>query len=208
MQQRAPRSTRSAATTGAKSRLLARGRPGARRPRDQRPGRAGSSRADGRSTARSRSSSAQLGRRRRRRDRLRPPAPHAETDPLRVVDLGCGNAYLTFAAHAWLSRVRGLPVRLVGVDVKDQSRRHNTALAERLGVARRGQLRASPGSARSSSSSRRTSSSRCTPATPPPTTRSPAPWAGRRPLVLAAPCCHQDISRQLRAHRRPRRTRC
>ena len=50
-----------------------------------------------------------------------------------MVDLGCGNAYLTFAAHAWL-RER-MPVRLVGVDVKEQSRRHNTEVAERLGVA-------------------------------------------------------------------------
>ena len=50
-----------------------------------------------------------------------------------MVDLGCGNAYLTFAAHAWLSE--RLPVRLVGVDVKEQSRRHNTEVAEELGLA-------------------------------------------------------------------------
>ena len=60
---------------------------------------------------------------------LRTPTPEA---PLRVVDLGCGNAYLTFAAHAWL-RER-MPVRLVGVDVKEQSRRHSTEIAESLGV--------------------------------------------------------------------------
>src|SRR3954447_1958397 len=56
------------------------------------------------------------------------------SEPLRVVGVGCGNAYLTFAAHAWRSRVRGLPVRVVGVDVKEQSRRHNTEVARRLGV--------------------------------------------------------------------------
>ena len=65
-----------------------------------------------------------------RTGKLRTPTPE---DPLRVVDLGCGNAYLTFAAHAWLSE--RLPVRLVGVDVKEQSRRHNTEVAEELGVA-------------------------------------------------------------------------
>ena len=47
-------------------------------------------------------------------------------DPLRVVDLGCGNAYLTFAAERYLGGVRRLPVRLTGVDVKEQSREHNT----------------------------------------------------------------------------------
>ena len=51
--------------------------------------------------------------------------PTAE-DPLRVVDLGCGNAYLTFAAHRYLTAVRGLPVRVTGVDVKQQSADHNT----------------------------------------------------------------------------------
>ena len=65
-----------------------------------------------------------------RTGKLRTPTPE---EPLRVVDLGCGNAYLTFAAHAWLREQ--MPVRLVGVDVKEQSRRHNTEVAERLGVA-------------------------------------------------------------------------
>ena len=39
---------------------------------------------------------------------LRRPTPE---EPLRIVDLGCGNAYLTFAAHRFLTDVRGLPVR-------------------------------------------------------------------------------------------------
>ena len=30
-----------------------------------------------------------------------------EADPLRIVDLGCGNAYLTFAAQRFLTVVRG-----------------------------------------------------------------------------------------------------
>jgi hypothetical protein len=54
--------------------------------------------------------------------------PTAE-DPLRIVDLGCGNAYLTFAAERFLAGVRGLPVALTGVDVKEQSRDHNSAAA-------------------------------------------------------------------------------
>ena len=74
--------------------------------------RAGSSRRARRSTARSRSSSEPC----RSRSRTPPAAascarPRRRT-PLRVVDLGCGNAYLTFAAHAWLSE--RMPVRLVG----------------------------------------------------------------------------------------------
>ena len=52
---------------------------------------------------------------------------------LRVVDLGCGNAYLTFAAYRHLTTAIGLSVELVGVDVKDQARRHNAEVATRLG---------------------------------------------------------------------------
>jgi len=54
--------------------------------------------------------------------------------PLQVVDLGCGHAYLTFGAQAWLERVCGWPSRIVGVDIKTASMARNQQLAERLGV--------------------------------------------------------------------------
>ena len=117
-------------------------------------------------------------------------------DPLRVVDLGCGNAYLTFAAHAWLSEQ--MPVRLVGVDVKEQSRRHNTEVAEELGSRRRAVLRRRRHQGRHARRSGRTSCSPCTPATPPPTTPCFRAVDWEADLVLAAPCCHHDISAQLR----------
>jgi SAM-dependent methyltransferase len=50
-----------------------------------------------------------------------PGAPGAPAPaPLRVVDLGCGNAYLTFAVFDYLSHVRGLPAVVTGVDVNAQ----------------------------------------------------------------------------------------
>ena len=48
--------------------------------------------------------------------RLRRPTAEA---PLRIVDLGCGNAYLTFTAHRYLTSVRGVPVAMTGVDVRE-----------------------------------------------------------------------------------------
>ncbi|GLY96229.1 methyltransferase [Actinoplanes sp. NBRC 103695] len=54
--------------------------------------------------------------------------------PLRVVDLGCGNAYLTFAAYRYLAD-RGGQVQVVGVDVREDQRVRNTALAASLGCA-------------------------------------------------------------------------
>src|SRR5205085_2467883 len=62
---------------------------------------------------------------------LRRPTPE---EPLRVADLGCGNAYLTFAAERYLNGARDLPVRMVGVDVREQSREHNQRVADELGV--------------------------------------------------------------------------
>ncbi|NDE48321.1 MAG: SAM-dependent methyltransferase, partial [Actinobacteria bacterium] len=51
-----------------------------------------------------------------------------------VVDLGCGNAYLTFAVHRYLS-IKGKDVRVVGVDNKPESRARNTKIAKELGIS-------------------------------------------------------------------------
>ena len=53
--------------------------------------------------------------------------------PLRVCDLGCGNAYLTFGAFSLLTNKREVPTRVVGVDVKRQARERNTHVAKELG---------------------------------------------------------------------------
>jgi SAM-dependent methyltransferase len=125
-----------------------------------------------------------------------------EDEPLRVVDLGCGNAYLTFAAHAWLSRERGLPVRVVGVDVKEQSREHNTGVARRLGVD--GEVTfvtAGIGDVRLDRAPDVVLALHaCDTATDDALARA-VEW--HAPLVLAAPCCHKDVSRQLREHPAP-----
>jgi SAM-dependent methyltransferase len=130
--------------------------------------------------------------------RLRTPTTE---DPLRVVDLGCGNAYLTFAAHAYLNDVRGLPAHLVGVDVKAQSRDHSTAVAEELGISStmtfvqgdigtaslEGVLPGPPDIVLALHA--------CDTATDDALARAVG-WDA--PLVLAAPCCHHDVAAQLR----------
>ena len=123
-------------------------------------------------------------------------APSAE-HPLRLVDLGCGNAYLTFAVHRYLTSVRGLPVHLVGVDVKEQSFRHNSELAERLGVADTMEfVRGDISTAEVSSPPEVVLALHaCDTATDDALARAVRWRAG---LVLAAPCCHHDIAAQLR----------
>ena len=114
--------------------------------------------------------------------------------PLRVVDLGCGNAYLSFAAYRLLAE-RG-EVELVGVDLRAQSRERNTAIAAELGWA--GQARFVEGAILDA------------PVDPPvdvvlalhacdTATDDALAQAVRwgAPVVLASPCCHHDLQRQM-----------
>ncbi len=116
-------------------------------------------------------------------------------DPLRIVDLGCGNAYLTFAAHRYLTHVRELPVRLIGVDVKDQSYEHNTELARQLGADAQFMVASIADVDLDAAPDVVLALHACDTATDEALSRA-AHW--RAPLVLAAPCCHHDIAAQLR----------
>ncbi len=120
--------------------------------------------------------------------------PTAE-DPLRIVDLGCGNAYLTFAAERYLAGVRGLPVRLTGVDVKEQSREHNAEVAERLGVGASFVVGTIGAVALDPAPEVVLALHACDTATDEALAQA-ASWGAQ--LVLAAPCCHHDIAAQLR----------
>lgn len=127
---------------------------------------------------------------------LRTAIAAAGDGPVRIVDLGCGNAYLTFATYRYLTTVHGLDVHLTGIDAKSQSREHNTAVAEKLGAAEHfdfveGRI------------------GDVDPARPPhlvmalhacDTATDDALAQALRwdaPVVLAAPCCHHDVQRQL-----------
>ena len=118
-----------------------------------------------------------------------------EADPLRVVDLGCGNAYLTFAAHRYLSAVRGLPVRVTGVDVKQQSADHNTAVAAALGIEADFVVGAIDDAVLPEPPDVVLALHACDTATDDALARAIG-WESS--LVLAAPCCHHDVAAQLR----------
>jgi SAM-dependent methyltransferase len=58
-----------------------------------------------------------------------------EKRPVNMLDCGCGSAYLSFAAYHYLNDVRGIPARLMGVDVNETLIRKDNAESEQLGYA-------------------------------------------------------------------------
>lgn len=128
----------------------------------------------------------------RARGHLRKPTAD---DPLRIVDLGCGNGYLTFAAHRFLTERRGLSVHLTGVDVKEQSRDHNASVAAGLGIDATFVAGTIGDAALEQAPDVVLALHACDTATDDALARA-VEWEAA--LVLAAPCCHHDIAAQLR----------
>lgn len=54
--------------------------------------------------------------------------------PVRIIDLGCGHAYLTFAAFRFF-QLKNRTVNFIGVDVKSKTRERNEEIAKKLGIA-------------------------------------------------------------------------
>jgi SAM-dependent methyltransferase len=123
---------------------------------------------------------------------LRRPMPE---EPLRVADLGCGNGYLTLAAERFLTAARGLPVHLVGVDVKEQSREHNEKVAGELGLDAEFVVGTIGGAELDPAPEVVLALHACDTATDEALARA-VEWEAS--LVLAAPCCHHDVAAQLR----------
>ena len=125
-----------------------------------------------------------------------PDDPAELPNPLRVVDLGCGNAYLTFAAYRYLTD-RGVDVRVVGVDVGDDQRVRNSAVAADLGCAEN--VRFVAGTIEDAvvepAPDLVLALHACDTATDQALARA-VRWQAR--WVLAAPCCHHDIAAQLK----------
>jgi Methyltransferase domain len=128
---------------------------------------------------------------------LRRPTPE---EPLQVVDLGCGNAYLTFVTERFLSHVRGLPVHLTGIDQREQSRTHNEKIAGELGVDATFVASSIGDASLVFRPDVVLALHACDTATDDALARA-VTW--EVPLVLAAPCCHHDIAAQLRKQPTP-----
>ncbi|GAB1689215.1 class I SAM-dependent methyltransferase [Krasilnikovia sp. M28-CT-15] len=126
-----------------------------------------------------------------------PDDPARLPSPLRVADLGCGNAYLTFAAYRYLQD-RGAKVQVVGVDVREDQRVRNTSLARELGCGDDVTFVAGTiaGAEVTPAPDLVLALHACDTATDEALARAVG-WQAR--WVLAAPCCHHDIAAQLKS---------
>jgi SAM-dependent methyltransferase len=115
-------------------------------------------------------------------------------NPLRITDLGCGHAYLTFAAHQFLINL-GIPVLVTGIDVRPDSRDRNNAIAEKLGITKTINFKAEEiAKTTADVADVAIALHACDTATD-----DAIAWAvnGGAKLLLIAPCCHHDIQKQI-----------
>ena len=114
--------------------------------------------------------------------------------PLTIVDLGCGHAYLTFAAHQYLRSI-GMNVRVIGIDVRTASRDRNNEIAKKLGITSSIEFRAEEiADTTLVQADVAIALHACDTATD-----DAIAWAvkSEAKLMMIAPCCHHDIQSQL-----------
>ena len=126
--------------------------------------------------------------------RILEPLIRDHEGPLSIVDLGCGHAYLTFAAYRF-ARTNGIDTRLVGVDTRADFIKRNNAIAARLEI--------------DSDVSFTTAAiadfpiQRCDIAIAlhacDTATDDAIAWAihSNAKIILMAPCCHHDLNKQI-----------
>lgn len=120
------------------------------------------------------------------------PLPRQE---ITMMDLGCGNAYLTFAAHEFL-KAKGIKSQSIGVDSRADSRDRNSAIAKEVGIQSEIEFVAAE---ITSYPERKVDITLALHACDTASDDALA-WAIRShsEVILVAPCCHHDLQRQMK----------
>ena len=114
--------------------------------------------------------------------------------PLVIADLGCGNAYLTFAVHQYLRSI-DMPVHVIGIDIRPESLKRNNEIATKLKIEKTIEFKAE--------AIDQTSLTSCDVAIAlhacDTATDDAIAWAvtGEAKLLLIAPCCQHDLQTQM-----------
>ena len=114
--------------------------------------------------------------------------------PLVIADLGCGNAYLTFAVHQYLTSI-DMPVHVIGIDIIPESLKRNNEIAKKLKIDKTIEFKAEAIDQTSlTSCDIAIALHACDTATD-----DAIAWAvtGGAKLLLIAPCCQHDLQTQM-----------
>ena len=114
---------------------------------------------------------------------------------LKVIDLGCGHAYLTLAAHKYLIN-QGYKVKTLGIDERQESRERNIALVEKLKLSKEISFQATKiAKLELARADIAIALHACDTASD-----DAISWAVKSgvEMILVAPCCHHDIQRQMK----------
>ena len=116
-----------------------------------------------------------------------------------MVDLGCGNAYLTFAAHQFL-KSKGVKSQTLGVDSRSDSQERNISVAKQVGIEDELEFVAEE---ISSFPQKKVDITLALHACDTASDDALA-WAirSKSEIILVAPCCHHDIQRQIKSAKR------
>ena len=126
--------------------------------------------------------------------RILDPALPEKKEKLSIVVLGSGHAYLTFATHQYL-RKAGLDAKVIGVDVRENSRDRNNKIAQKLDITDSIEFRAEEISDTAiKSADIAIALHACDTATD-----DAIAWGVLHnvELLLIAPCCHHDLQTQM-----------
>jgi SAM-dependent methyltransferase len=126
---------------------------------------------------------------------LEPSGLAALPRPLAILDAGCGSSYLTLAVHHYLNDVLKRPATILGVDVNDAVIRKSIERAETIGAAGLSFACGTIGSI-DATADIVIALHACDTATDDALAQAVRSEAK---LILAAPCCHKHLNRQLKA---------
>ena len=114
---------------------------------------------------------------------------------LKVIDLGCGHAYLTLAAHKYLIN-QGYKVKTLGIDERKESRERNIALVDKLKMSKEITFQATKiANLELTKADIAIALHACDTASD-----DAISWAVKSgvEMILVAPCCHHDIQKQMK----------